>query len=54
MREHWNCLAVLTDSYSNNTQEHEAREESLLDGELSAVIFQVGCYMIRSAQRVNM
>ncbi len=49
IRKHWSRTAVVTDSWRGK----EGREaEELLPGELSAVVFEVGCYTVRSAQRV--
>lgn len=54
IRKHWKEEAVFTDAWQPSTDEDmiPVPEERLLQGELSAVIFQVGCYAVRSAQRV--
>lgn len=54
IRKHWKEDVVFTDAWQPSTDEHiiPVPEERLLQGELSAVIFQVGCYAVRSAQRV--
>lgn len=52
IRKHWNRAAVLTDAWRRGTNEQEVTEAELLPGELSAVTFQVGCYTVRSANRV--
>jgi len=51
IRKHWSKEAVVTGSW----QGKEAREVpagQLLPGELSAALCEVGCYTVRSAQRV--
>lgn len=52
IRKHWNSAAVFTDAWHPGINEETLTEAELLSGELSAVIFQVGCYTVRSAQRV--
>lgn len=52
IRRHWSRNAVLTDSwfrFSDNGQ--ELAQEELFEGEVSAVVIQVGCYTVRSAER---
>ena len=51
IREHWHRTAVFTDSWEDK-EEKAVPANELLPGELSAVLFQVGCYTVRSAQRV--
>lgn len=43
---------VFTDAWSPDGQEWKLPEEELLQGELSAVTFRVGCYIVRSTFRV--
>lgn len=43
---------VFADAWSPGTEEHQVSDEELLPGEIKAVIFQIGCYMVRSALRV--
>lgn len=52
IRKHWNSTAVFTDAWRPGINEEKLTETELLQGELSAVIFHVGCYTVRSAQRV--
>lgn len=52
IRKHWKTEAVFTDAWRPGADERKVPEEELLPGELSAVVFQVGCYTVRSAQRV--
>lgn len=52
LRKHWSSSVVMTDDYTSEKNEQEIAEEDLLPGELAAVTFQIGCYTIRSAQRV--
>lgn len=52
VRKHWKTEAVFIDAWCPGADERKAPEEELLPGELSAVVFQVGCYTVRSAQRV--
>ena len=52
LRKHWNETAVLIDTLHPDTDGQELNEADLLPGELSAVICKVGCYIVRSAQRV--
>ena len=52
IRKHWNGAAVFTDAWHPGINEQEYTEAELLPGELSAVIFTVGCYIGRSAKRV--
>lgn len=52
LRKHWSSYAVVTDEYNSDIQVEEVQEKDLLEGELSAQIFQIGCYVVRSAQRV--
>lgn len=51
IRKYWSSLAVLT-AYTKQNAVKEVPMHQLLPGELSAVIFKVGCYTVRSAQRV--
>lgn len=52
IRKHWADEAVFTDAWCPDADEYRVPEEELLPGELSAVIFQVGCYTVRNAQKV--
>ena len=53
IRKHWNGAAVFTDAWHPGINEQEFTEAELLPGELSAVIFTVGCYIVRTAKRVH-
>lgn len=44
--------AVFIDAWSPDTEEHQVSDEELFHGEIKAVIFQIGCYTVRSALRV--
>lgn len=44
--------AVFIDAWCPGAGENKVPEEELLSGEITAVTFQVGCYTVRSAQRV--
>lgn len=53
IKQNWNETAVVTDSTDPKEREiHKLTEDELLPGELSASVFNVGCYTVRSAQRV--
>ena len=53
IKQNWNETAVVTDTINLEVQKmHEITEDELLPGELSASVFKVGCYTVRSAQRV--
>ncbi len=52
IRKHWKSTAVFTDVWTPGEKECKVPEEELLPGELAAVTFRVGCYIVRSAQRV--
>ena len=52
IRGHWSGTAVFTDAWDHRTDGQKLPEEELLPGEVSAVTFKVGCYTVRSAQRV--
>ena len=53
IKQNWNETAVVTDSMDPEAREiHKLTEDELLSGELSASVFKVGCYTVRSAQRV--
>lgn len=52
IRKHWSNAVIFTDAWRPGINEQELTEAELLPGELSAVIFIVGCYSIRSAKRV--
>ena len=52
IRRRQNSTVVFTDAWSPGVGEHKIPEEGLLPGELSAVTFRVGCYTVRSAQRL--
>lgn len=47
-----NNTAIFTDAWYPGIGEQKVPERGLLMGELSAVTFRVGCYIVRSAQRV--
>lgn len=51
VRKHWKLSAVFTGSL-HSSYGKRVDESDLLPGELSAEIFRVGCYAVRSAQRV--
>lgn len=51
IRNHWSKAVVFTGSWEGK-EGKEVPAERLLPSELSAVLFQVGCYTVRSAQRV--
>lgn len=52
MKKYWNSAAVFTDVLRSDTEKQELVETELLQGEMSAISFRVGCYTVRSAQRV--
>lgn len=52
LRKHWKNTVTFTDICHSGTQKHELSEGELLPGEMAAVIFNVGCYTVRSAERV--
>lgn len=52
IRKYASSGIVVTDSWNPNGDAQKLTENNLLSGELSAVIFQVGCYTVRSALRV--
>lgn len=52
LRKHLGKDIKFIGSWDNAQDERQLDEEELLQGELSAVTFTVGCYTIRSAQRV--
>lgn len=52
IRKHWKNKAVFTDAWRPDEAEQEIPENELQAGEMSAVIFKVGCYHVRSAWRV--
>lgn len=52
IRKHWSYAAAFTGSWNYNEKVCKVPETELLPGELSAVTFKVGCYTVRSAQRV--
>jgi len=45
---------IFTDEWTGNAQNRRLKEDELLAGELSATIYTVGCYYVRSAKRVYM
>ncbi len=51
LRKHWNPAVVVT-SFMDSARGQKVPKDELLPGELSAEIFQVGCYTVRSAQRI--
>ena len=51
IRKHWKSSALFTGSLCPG-QGQKVAEADLLPGELSAEIFRVGCYTVRSAQRI--
>ena len=51
--KHWSKNAVFTGSWDTKVCSGEkVKEEELLPGELSAYVYQVGCYIVRRACRV--
>lgn len=62
IREHWGQDTVFTDAWNadhsaerervQGTEFQELTKDELLPGELSAVTFRVGCYIVRKAWRV--
>ena len=51
--KHWSRNAVFTGSWdTRECRGEKVKEEELLLGELSAYVYQVGCYTVRSAWRV--
>ena len=52
LRKHLGNDIVFTGVWADATEERQLEESELLPGELSAVTFTLGCYTIRSAQRV--
>lgn len=52
LRSHCNGTTIFTDILCLDKTGQELKENELWSGELSAVIFQVGCYIIRSALRI--
>lgn len=52
MRRYWNSAVIFTDVWRSDTEKQELMEPELLQGEISAIRFKVGCYTVRSAQRV--
>ena len=51
-RKHVRSDIVVTALWDFNRHEQELAANELLSGELSAVIFEVGCYTVRSALRI--
>lgn len=52
LRCHYNSSVIFTDAICLDKPERELRENELRAGELSAVVFRVGYYMVRSALRI--
>ena len=52
MQKHWSRSVVFTDALDTDTDEQKLPEEELLQGELWAVTFRVGCYIVRGARRI--
>jgi hypothetical protein len=52
LRKHLGNKIVITDYKNILTEEHEVESRNLLIGELSAVIFTIDCYIIKSSLRV--
>ena len=52
LREHLGDGIVFTGVLDNATEGRELEDRKLLPGELSAVVFTLGCYTVRSATRV--
>lgn len=52
LRRHLGNDIVFTSVWADAKDEHELDDSDLLEGELSACTFRVGCYAIRSAQRL--
>lgn len=52
IRKHWSSSVVFTDAWHPGINDQEYAEAELLPGELSAAVFTVGCYIVRTAKRV--
>ena len=53
INKYWSRHAVFTGSWDSRLYRGEkVKEEELLQGELSAYVYQVGCYIVRNALRV--
>lgn len=54
MQKHWSHSVVFTDAWAwgTDTDGQELPEEKLQQGELWAVTFRVGCYIVRGARRI--
>lgn len=50
LRRHLGDNIIITDFYNDETKVQALDESELLEGELSAVLFNVGCYSIRSSK----
>lgn len=52
IQKHWSHSVVFTDAWCVDTDEQKLTEEELQQGELWAVTFRVGCYIVRGARRI--
>jgi len=52
LRKHLGNDIIFTGVWTDVADEHQLDDEELFPGELSAAVFTVGCYAVRSAQRV--
>jgi len=52
LRKHLGNDIVFTGVWADATDEYHLKDDELLPGELSAVTFRIGCYTVRSAERV--
>ncbi|MBD5474852.1 MAG: hypothetical protein HDR17_02535 [Lachnospiraceae bacterium] len=52
IQKHWSHSVVFTDAWCVDTNEQKLTEEELQPGELWAVTFRVGCYIVRGARRL--
>lgn len=51
IQKHWCQSVVFTDAWCVDTDRQKLMEEELQQGELWAVTFRVGCYIVRGARR---
>ena len=52
IQKHWYQSVVFTDAWCVDTDGQKLTEEELQQGELWAVTFRVGCYIVRGARRI--
>lgn len=52
IQKHWSHSVVFTNAWCVDTDEQKITEEELQPGELWAVTFKVGCYIVRGARRI--